>query len=65
MATSQNTPVLIGGSLSTSIKTANVNKLSQFSQKTGYSLSSILDRAAEQWLAIEAPVYLDYVKRNA
>jgi hypothetical protein len=66
MATSQNTlPVLIGGTLSTSIKTAHVNEMTEVIKATGVSLSQILDRAIGFWLEVEAPVYLDYAKRNA
>ena len=65
MATSQITPVLIGGTLSTSINSAHVGKMTEFSKATGHSLSAILDRAVENWLEIEAPVYLDHAKRNA
>lgn len=63
MATSQNTPVLIGGTLSTSLKSAHVKELIQFSDTMKCSLSSVLNRAVEQWLEIEAPVYLDRAKR--
>lgn len=63
MAITQNTPVLIGGTLSTSIKSAHIKKLTEVSKATGFSLSGMLGRAIEQWLAIEAPVYMDQAKR--
>jgi hypothetical protein len=62
MAATQNTPVVIGDTLSVSIKSAHVRKLMQTSQATGYSLSEILNRAVQNWLAIEAPVYLAHAK---
>ena len=65
MATSQNTPVVIGGTLSTSIKSAHVNELTEASKATGVPLSQILDRAIENWMATEAPVYLDRAKQKA
>jgi hypothetical protein len=64
MATSQNTPVVIGGTLSASIKSTNVNKMKEVSKAAGLSLSGILDRAIEQWLEIEAPVYVAHAERN-
>jgi hypothetical protein len=66
MATSQNTlPVLIGGTLSASIKSTNVNKMTEVSKAAGLSLSGILNRAIGQWLETEAPVYLDHAKQKA
>jgi hypothetical protein len=66
MATSQSTlPVLIGGTLSTSIKSADVSKMTEVSKAADLSLSGILNRAVENWLAIEAPVYLERSKRKA
>ena len=44
MPTSQNTPVVIGGTLSASIKSANVNKMTEVSKAAGLSLSGILNR---------------------
>jgi hypothetical protein len=65
MATSQNTPVVIGGKVSASIKTANIADLTQFSEAMGCPLSSVLNRAIEQWMKIEAPVYLERATRKA
>jgi hypothetical protein len=65
MATSQNIPVLIGGTLSTSIKSANLSKMTEVSKAADLSLSGILNRAVENWLEIEAPVYLDHAKQKA
>jgi hypothetical protein len=66
MAASQNTlPVLIGGTLSTSIKSVYVNKMTEVSKAADLSLSRILDRAIGFWLEVEAPVYLDRAKRKA
>jgi ribbon-helix-helix protein len=65
MATSQNTPVLIGGTLSTSIKSANVNKMTEVSKATGLPMSRMLDRAISFWLEVEAPVYLEHAKLKA
>jgi hypothetical protein len=65
MAASQNTPVLIGGTLSTSIKSAHVNQMTEVSKAAGLPLSGMLNRAVEQWLEIEAPVHLEHAKRKA
>jgi hypothetical protein len=65
MADTQNTPVVIGGTLSTSLNSANINKMTEVSQAAGLSLSGILDRAIGQWLGIEAPVYLEHANRKA
>jgi predicted HAD superfamily phosphohydrolase YqeG len=65
MAISQNTPVVIGDTLSTSIKTAHVRKMTKVSKAAGLSLSGILDRAIGFWLEVEAPVYLEHAKRKA
>lgn len=64
MATAQNTPVVIGDTLSTSIKSAHVRKLMQFSKVTGASLSEVLDRAVDLFLAVEAPAYLARAKQR-
>jgi hypothetical protein len=40
-----------------------IAKLMRFSRATGYSLSPILNRAVEQWLAIEASIYLAHTRR--
>jgi hypothetical protein len=69
MATTQSnpltprTPVLIGGTLSTSINSAYVERINETSAATGLALDRILDRAIEQWLECEAPVYMDRAKR--
>jgi hypothetical protein len=65
MPTTQNTPVVIGDTLSTSIKSPLVDKMAEVSKAAGLSLSGILNRAIGQWLEIEAPVYLEYAKREA
>jgi hypothetical protein len=61
MADTQNTRT--NETLTEVIKPANIRKLARFSKATGYSLSPILNRAIEQWLEIEAPVYLAHAKR--
>jgi hypothetical protein len=65
MATSQITPVLIGGTLSTSIKSSHVNKMTEVSKVAGLSLSGILDRAISFWLEVEGPIYLEHAKLKA
>jgi hypothetical protein len=65
MATLQNTPLLIGGTLSTSMKSAHVRELMRFTKETGYSLSDIFDRAIGHWLACEAPVHGGHVRKQA
>jgi hypothetical protein len=65
MATSQNTPVLIGGTLSTSIQSAHVNQLTEVSKAAGLPLSGMLNRAISFWLEVESPVYLEHAKRKA
>ncbi|WP_433965993.1 hypothetical protein [Tunturiibacter gelidiferens] len=63
MNANQNALVVIGDSISTSsLNSDHVRELMQFSRATGYSLSTILNRAAENWLAIEAPVYLAHAR---
>jgi|HubBroStandDraft_5_1064220.scaffolds.fasta_scaffold420662_1 hypothetical protein len=64
MATAQNTPVVIGDTLSTSIKSAHVRKLMRFSEVTGHSLSEVLNRAVDNFMIIEAPVYLAHAKQT-
>ena len=64
MATTQNTPVVIGDKLPTSIKTSHVRKLMKFSKATGHPLSEILNRAVDNFMAIEAPVYLAHAKQR-
>jgi hypothetical protein len=66
MATTQNnprTPVLIGGTLSTSINSEYVERIDEAPTTTGLSLDRILDRAIGQWLECEFPVYLDHANR--
>ena len=66
MAASQNTlAVLIGGTLSTSIKPTNVSKMTEVSQVADLPLSGILNRAVENWLHDEAPVYMEHANRKA
>jgi hypothetical protein len=65
MTTAQNTPVVIGGKLSISIKSANLGKMTEVSKAADLSLSGILNRAVENWLETEAPVYLDHAKQKA
>ncbi len=65
MAISQNTRVLIGGTLSTSIKSSHVRKMTELSKTADLSVSGILNRAVENWLEIEAPAYLDRAKGKA
>jgi hypothetical protein len=61
MATTQNTSVVIRDTtIGTSIKPALVDELWQLSRVTGGSLSGTLNRAIEQWLAIEGPVYMKH-----
>jgi hypothetical protein len=65
MATTQNTPltpVLIGGTLSTSIKSAYLDQIAETSKATGLTLDWILDRAIGWWLKCEAPVHIDHAK---
>jgi len=66
MVTSQSTPltpVLIGGTLSTSIKSAYLDGINEASASTGLTLEWILDRATGRWLECEAPVFIDHAKR--
>ena len=66
MATTQNnplTPVLIGGTLSTSIKSAYVDGINEASAATGLTLERSLDRAIGHWLECEAPVFIAHAKR--
>jgi hypothetical protein len=56
------TPVLIGGTLSTSIKSAYVDGINEASAATGLTLECILDRAIGHWLKCEAPVFIDHAK---
>jgi hypothetical protein len=59
MATVQNTLIVIGdNTISTSINPTLVLLLREVSKKTGKSLSSIMNRALNTWVDIEAPVYL-------
>ena len=65
MAHTQNTPlipVLIGGTLSTSIKSAYLDQISETSEVTGLTLDWILDRAIGWWLMNEAPVRIAHAK---
>jgi hypothetical protein len=63
MATNQNTRIVTNETLAEVIKPAHVRKLMRFSRATGYSISPILNRAVENWLSIEAPVYLAHAKK--
>jgi hypothetical protein len=65
MANSKSTPVLIGGTLSTSINSAHVSKMTEVSKAAGLSVSGMLDRAIHNWLDVEGAVYLDHATRNA
>ncbi len=66
MATSQNTSVVIRDTtIGTSINPALIDELWQVSKVTGLPLSGALNRAVGQWLAIEAPVYMDNAKPKA
>jgi hypothetical protein len=62
MPADQNTLVVIGDSNPTSIESAHVRELMRFSMATGISLSGILNRAVDNFMNIEAPVYLTHVK---
>ena len=62
MATKKNTRNVTNETLAKMLKPAQMRKLMRFSEATGYSLPPILNRAVENWLAIEAPVYLAHAK---
>jgi hypothetical protein len=65
MAAIQNTRIVIANTeIATSINPAHVRKLMQFSKLTGHSLSETLDRAIDNFMSIEAPVYLAQAKRK-
>jgi hypothetical protein len=65
MHATQNTPVVIGDTLSTSIKSPLVDKMAEVSKAAGLPLSGMLNRAIGFWLEVEAPVYLEHAKRKA
>lgn len=59
MATAQNTLIVIDDTtISANIKPALIAELREASKATGKSLSWILNRAANTWLNVEAPVYM-------
>jgi hypothetical protein len=64
MAATQNSHVVTGDTLSISIKSAHVRKLTLFSRATGYPLSEVMDRAIDIFMNIEAPVYLEHAKQE-
>ena len=64
MSATQNTRIVTNEILAEIIKPAHVRKLMRFSRATGYSPSQILNRAVENFMAIEAPVYLTYAKET-
>jgi hypothetical protein len=64
MTADQNTLVVIGDSNPTSINSAHVRELMRFSKATGLSLSETMDRAIDNFMNIEAPVYLAHAKQR-
>ncbi len=66
MDANRNAVVVIGESISTSsLNSDHVRELREVSKATGMSVSGMLDRAIHNWLKVEAPVYLEYVKPTA
>lgn len=62
MAATQNTRNVTPATLAPILKPAQLRKLVRMSKQTGRSLSSIIDRATDVWLEVEAPVYLAHAK---
>jgi hypothetical protein len=66
MNENQNAFVVTGDSISTSsLNSDHVRQLGEVVKATGIPMSKMLNRAISQWLDIEAPLYVEYARRNA
>ena len=66
MAAAQNTLIMMpdGVTKSISIKASRVAKLEACSKATGWTLSAVLDRAIDNFIQDEVPVWIDAAKQR-
>lgn len=65
MAAFQNTLIIIDDTtIAANIKPTLVAELREVSKATGMSLGRLLNRAVDQWMDIEAPVYMSQARER-
>jgi hypothetical protein len=65
MATTRNTPVLIGTTISTSIKSRYIKEVTKVAEAAGLTWDEILNEEVGRWLRVYGPIYMARAKRDA